>query len=318
MPLLYGEGEHAFTRLQLELLRLSNEHTIFAWRQSNSETREKGLLATSPAAFKACGDVVQITERNTPSHSVTNIGLSVTLPTVRSFQRIPNIYVAYLDCTSARYGRICLYLYRRREAHFSRLGAFTADHGRIWAQRTPMFIDLTLSTFEASNQPLYHGQLSDNASARLVLGASPVRYWRATPWGAQEVENESFQNRATNEATALLPGARRQIGPVIFQSLNVFPYFIWLMLVGNYINVSVGFVSLGILAGALDGAPTAVFILNLIALIPLASILGLASEVLPRKLGPRLGGLMEETLANSIEFIVSNIRRFYEGCLLSD
>jgi hypothetical protein len=31
MPLLYGEGNKAFMRLQLELLALSNEQTIFAW-----------------------------------------------------------------------------------------------------------------------------------------------------------------------------------------------------------------------------------------------------------------------------------------------
>jgi len=31
MPLIYGEGNKAFMRLQLELLALSNEQTIFAW-----------------------------------------------------------------------------------------------------------------------------------------------------------------------------------------------------------------------------------------------------------------------------------------------
>ncbi|PMD38618.1 HET-domain-containing protein, partial [Hyaloscypha variabilis F] len=31
MPLLYGEGDKAFTRLQLELLNVPNDHTLFAW-----------------------------------------------------------------------------------------------------------------------------------------------------------------------------------------------------------------------------------------------------------------------------------------------
>lgn len=30
MPMLYGEGEKAFYRLQLEIIKLTNEHTIFA------------------------------------------------------------------------------------------------------------------------------------------------------------------------------------------------------------------------------------------------------------------------------------------------
>lgn len=31
MPLIYGEGEKAFTRLQHELIRSSNDESIFAW-----------------------------------------------------------------------------------------------------------------------------------------------------------------------------------------------------------------------------------------------------------------------------------------------
>ncbi|KAI6042426.1 heterokaryon incompatibility protein-domain-containing protein, partial [Pisolithus marmoratus] len=31
MPMLYGEGERAFQRLQLEIIRISNDHSIFAW-----------------------------------------------------------------------------------------------------------------------------------------------------------------------------------------------------------------------------------------------------------------------------------------------
>jgi hypothetical protein len=31
MPLLYGEGKNAFLRLQLEILKVSDDETIFAW-----------------------------------------------------------------------------------------------------------------------------------------------------------------------------------------------------------------------------------------------------------------------------------------------
>ncbi|KAI6145888.1 heterokaryon incompatibility protein-domain-containing protein, partial [Pisolithus tinctorius] len=31
MPMLYGEGEKAFQRLQLEIIRVSSDHSIFAW-----------------------------------------------------------------------------------------------------------------------------------------------------------------------------------------------------------------------------------------------------------------------------------------------
>jgi hypothetical protein len=42
IPLLYGEGEGAFMRLQLEIIQKSNDESIFAW---SSEIQRKGLLA---------------------------------------------------------------------------------------------------------------------------------------------------------------------------------------------------------------------------------------------------------------------------------
>ena len=48
MPLLYGEGGKAFTRLQESILERSTDQTIFAW---SDEYAEKGVLAPSPAAF---------------------------------------------------------------------------------------------------------------------------------------------------------------------------------------------------------------------------------------------------------------------------
>ncbi|KAL7972789.1 HET protein [Trichoderma sp. SZMC 28014] len=56
MPLLYGEGERAFTRLQEEIMRISDDHSLFAWE---SHDNRGGLLATSPAAFKGSGNIVQ-------------------------------------------------------------------------------------------------------------------------------------------------------------------------------------------------------------------------------------------------------------------
>lgn len=57
MPLLYGEGERAFLRLQEEIIRVSDDHSLFAWESSDDRG---GLLATSPAAFKSSGDIIQL------------------------------------------------------------------------------------------------------------------------------------------------------------------------------------------------------------------------------------------------------------------
>ncbi|KAF2276922.1 Calcium/proton exchanger [Westerdykella ornata] len=79
----------------------------------------------------------------------------------------------------------------------------------------------------------------------------------------------------------------------------------WRTLLSNYVNVLLVFVPLGIIAGALHWAPTAVFVLNFIAIIPLASLLSFATEELSANLGQTIGGLLNATFGNAVELIVS-------------
>lgn len=55
LPIIYGEYEKSFFRLQKELLeRYPNDQSIFAW--TGVSDSHSGLLATSPAEFKSSGD----------------------------------------------------------------------------------------------------------------------------------------------------------------------------------------------------------------------------------------------------------------------
>ncbi|KAB5586239.1 heterokaryon incompatibility protein-domain-containing protein [Coniochaeta sp. 2T2.1] len=54
MPLLYGEGENAFKRLQQEIIRSSDDQSVFAW---NYGAKSPPLLAPSPRHFTLCYDV---------------------------------------------------------------------------------------------------------------------------------------------------------------------------------------------------------------------------------------------------------------------
>lgn len=78
----------------------------------------------------------------------------------------------------------------------------------------------------------------------------------------------------------------------------------WATLMSNYVNVFLVFVPIGIIAGAMKWNPTAVFVLNFIAIIPLASLLSFATEELSAELGQTLGGLMNATFGNAVELIV--------------
>ncbi|KAM6528679.1 hypothetical protein FALCPG4_009642 [Fusarium falciforme] len=79
MPLLYGEGERAFVRLQEEIMRVSDDHSLFAWKCPNSRG---GLLALSPAAFKDSGNIIPwnpLVPYNSP-FTLTNKGVHLDLP----------------------------------------------------------------------------------------------------------------------------------------------------------------------------------------------------------------------------------------------
>ncbi|QIW99420.1 hypothetical protein AMS68_004938 [Peltaster fructicola] len=84
-----------------------------------------------------------------------------------------------------------------------------------------------------------------------------------------------------------------------------FWHITWLTLTSNYVNVLLVFVPVGIVMGALGLNPTAVFIINFLAIMPLASLLSFATEELSAKLGETVGGLMNATFGNAVELIVS-------------
>jgi ankyrin repeat protein len=55
MPLIYGEGSTAFVRLQEEIMKISEDHSLFAWRSTDSRC---GCLATSPDSFSDSGNII--------------------------------------------------------------------------------------------------------------------------------------------------------------------------------------------------------------------------------------------------------------------
>jgi hypothetical protein len=84
MPLLHGEGERAFVRLQEEIMRISDDQSLFAWEITpehpvhwNGVSCSSGLLAQSPTDFKSCSNISSSEDRwNRTPYSMTNTGLS--------------------------------------------------------------------------------------------------------------------------------------------------------------------------------------------------------------------------------------------------
>jgi hypothetical protein len=81
MRMLYGEGKKAFVRLQEEIMRHSDDHSLFAWTApSTHQYSYHGLLAESPDYFACSGEIVPCRdgEPSTP-FSLSNKGLCIDL-----------------------------------------------------------------------------------------------------------------------------------------------------------------------------------------------------------------------------------------------
>ncbi|KPM41926.1 hypothetical protein AK830_g4658 [Neonectria ditissima] len=104
MPLLYGEGMDAFVRLQEEILKKHDDHSVFAWGYNNDyfipeQTGNGGpSMALSPAKFRWCGEVTARRPEDVPSnhYETTNVGIHIKLPLI---QLRSGEYLARLNCT---------------------------------------------------------------------------------------------------------------------------------------------------------------------------------------------------------------------------
>ena len=73
----------------------------------------------------------------------------------------------------------------------------------------------------------------------------------------------------------------------------------------KYLNILLIFAPVAILGRLLGWPPTLLFVASALAVIPTAGIMGQATEELAARTGPRLGGLLNATLGNAAELIIT-------------
>lgn len=145
MPLQYGEGSRSFVRLQEEIFRKTEDHSLFAW----TGTAESGLLecqtvesifASSPLHFINSGDIVNFHEQLGPPAHTTTHGVKIHLPVEHGMGSLAQTYpVSYgrpvlravLNC-----GRLALTTERRLNP--KKLPTFCSDDQRVvlWLAET--------------------------------------------------------------------------------------------------------------------------------------------------------------------------------------
>ena len=73
----------------------------------------------------------------------------------------------------------------------------------------------------------------------------------------------------------------------------------------KYLNILLVFAPVAIVGRLLGWSPTLLFIASALAVVPAAGILGQATEELAAHTGPRVGGLLNATLGNAAELIIT-------------
>lgn len=111
MLILYRErSRKSFQRLQLEVMRMIPDETLFAWQ---AHREESGLLAHSVANFSDSGAIVPYNQLTTGFHpcSMSNVGLSIAMYLHPHNSFTPEILVAYLRCWTHDTGGKCFWLH---------------------------------------------------------------------------------------------------------------------------------------------------------------------------------------------------------------
>ncbi|KAF4876063.1 Vegetative incompatibility protein HET-E-1 [Colletotrichum siamense] len=102
MPLLYGEGNNAFTRLQQEIIKEHGGQSLFAWGYNESMLNHGSVFAPSPA-FLGSGTIFEGRFTNMDSFHLNNKCLEISLDLLQ----VPNaglsdIYYALWDVRISR------------------------------------------------------------------------------------------------------------------------------------------------------------------------------------------------------------------------
>lgn len=140
MPLLYGEGPKAFTRLEEEIIKSSMDLSIFAWKSLDSSQHYSGLLAALPSEFADCADLIASNSYFTPyanEYVTTNNRLRIQrVLRINDARDAPNRdFILPLRCKSSESSAECVVLLRQcGSSLFVRIKPYSINHSEARAE----------------------------------------------------------------------------------------------------------------------------------------------------------------------------------------
>ena len=133
MPMLYGEGERAFTRLQEEIIKQSNDMSIFLWTDIYGKfSTYRGLLARAPFEFAQCRNVAWDRLEISPGPEISSQGIKLIDVHIHSLNALSNeSFIVFPGCRDNRSrSQLGIYLQRVSQNQYSRVDP---DRNRIYS-----------------------------------------------------------------------------------------------------------------------------------------------------------------------------------------
>jgi hypothetical protein len=168
MPMLYGEGERAFIRLQEEIMRVSDDHSLFAWR---SPEDHGGILANKPAVFANSGNIIPVSPAyatSSPS-TLSSRGIHLSLRFINNGEQGKGL--AVLNCAEIGKERTRLALHLR--------DVFLTNEDFVREQSTTLEL-INLEHINLSQHPLIslYVRQQHPTRCRCTRGRFPYRQFR--------------------------------------------------------------------------------------------------------------------------------------------
>lgn len=133
MPILYGEGQNSFMRLQRKIMKFSSDPSIFTWTaDQKNKWEERGLLARSPSEFHQSRNV-QKGQSIQGEYSMTTQGLRIRLEVTRPAYSNTHLH-AFLNCYLADdvNSKLGIYLRRLTEVNNGVLSPAGEQYARVF------------------------------------------------------------------------------------------------------------------------------------------------------------------------------------------
>lgn len=127
LPLLYGSGERAFIRLQEEIIKDSNDLSLFAWRSARNTSSNSsgggfsGVFASHPGSFRESRNLAMSSHLIfDPEFTLTNKGIRIE--SCLSYFEDAGIHGMFLNChdTTTSYKQLGIFLKHQGASVFAR------------------------------------------------------------------------------------------------------------------------------------------------------------------------------------------------------